>query len=253
MEPRFSADDIPPEHAESHAAAWIRGLALIAGIVLLVVLARALPLGSWIAEFNHVVANLGPAGVVIYVAVFAVAMILFVPGTFFALGAGFAFGLGWGMVAAVAGATLGATAAFLIARYAARDWVRGWTRERRKLEALDRAVARKGWRVVALLRLSPVFPFPVLNYVLGLTGVRLVAYVAATAAGIVPGTFLYVAIGYAGRAGLQPSPEPGGDLRLVILAAGLLLALAITVYLTAYARRLLRIEEAWEDAHPEHD
>ncbi len=245
-----SEEPAPPEPAESHTAVWIRGLALIAGIVVLIVLARTLPVGSWIAEFNHLVADLGAAGVLVFIAVFAVAMVLFVPGTFFALGAGFAFGLGWGMFAAVSGATLGATAAFLIARYAARDWVRGWTRERRRLKALDRAVARKGWRVVALLRLSPVFPFPVLNYVLGLTGVRLVSYVAATAAGILPGTFLYVAIGYAGRTGLQPSPEPGDQLRLVILGGVLLLTLGITVYLTAYARRVLRAEEGWAEAPP---
>ncbi|MCC5807409.1 MAG: TVP38/TMEM64 family protein [Opitutales bacterium] len=241
-----SEEPSPPGPAETHSAVWIRGLALIAGIVVLIVLARTLPVGNWMADFNQFVAGLGPAGIVVFIAVFAVAMVLFVPGTFFALGAGFAFGPGWGMAAAVSGATLGATAAFLIARYAARDWVRGWSRERRKLKALDRAVARRGWRVVALLRLSPVFPFPVLNYVLGLTSVRLVSYVAATAVGILPGTFLYVAVGYAGRTGLEPSPGPGDHLRLAILAAVLLLTLGITVYLTAYARRVLRAEERWE-------
>lgn len=233
-----------PDSVEGHSRAWLRGSLIIVGIILLIIALRALPVATWAADFNQFVAGLGVAGLLVFIGVFAVTMVFFVPGTPFAIGAGFAFGFGWGMLAATAGATLGATVAFLIARYAARGWVRGWAREKQKLKALDRAVARRGWRIVALLRLSPVFPFPVLNYVLGLTSVRLVSYVIATAVGILPATFLYVALGSAGRAGLSAPHQPGDNLRLAIIGAGLVLALGITLYLTAYARKILRAEES---------
>ncbi len=187
-------------------------------------------------------AALGPSSIPLFAAVYAVAAILFLPGSALTVGAGFVYGLFWGSVAVSAGATLGAAGAFLVARYVARARVERWAASSPRFAAIDKAVGKEGWKIVLLTRLSPVFPYNLLNYLYGLTRVRFGPYVLASWVGMIPGTILYVYVGFAGRevaraAGGRPHRPPG---QYLFWGIGLLATVAVTLYVTRLARRALR-------------
>ena len=199
---------------------------------------RLLPVGEWLKSFQAWISGLGPWGGVLYGLAYVVAALLFVPGILLTLGAGYVFGLGWGVVIVSLASTTAAALAFLIARYVARDRVQRLARRNEKFAAIDRAVGENGWKVVGLLRLSPLVPFNVSNYLYGLTSVGLLPYVLASWVGMLPATFLYVYLGSAGKAaGERGSRSPW---EWALLAAGLLATAAVTVLLTRVARRELR-------------
>jgi uncharacterized membrane protein YdjX (TVP38/TMEM64 family) len=133
------------------------------------------------------IGKLGPWGPVIFVGIYIVATVFFIPGSVLTLGAGAVFGVGLGSVCVSISATLGATAAFLVGRYLARDAIARKIEKNEKFAAIDRAVADEGWKIVFLTRLSPVFPFTLLNYAFGLTRVSLVCFfLLSQTVGIVP-------------------------------------------------------------------
>jgi rhodanese-related sulfurtransferase len=137
------------------------------------------------------------------------------------------------------GATLGATLAFVVARYAVGDWV-----ERKAGGLLKRIIAgvdAEGWRFVAFVRLMPLFPFNLSNYVLGLTRIPLHHYVIATFVCMVPGAVAYTWLGYAGRGALTGETDA---VRYGLLALGLLAAIAL---LPRFVGRL-RASFAWIEA-----
>lgn len=218
-------------------------LKVIGGLVALALVAAAiyfLPVGPWLRQFNDWVASAGAWGYVVFIAVYIVAAVLFAPGSILTLGAGFAFGIGWGMVAVSIASTLGAATAFLIARYLAREWVERKLAKGEKFRKVDQAVSEQGWKIVALLRLSPIFPYNALNYLLGLTGIRFWHFFFASWLGMLPGTLLYVYLGYVGKASLEAAAtEETNLLRLVYLGLGLVATLAVTIYVTRLARRAL--------------
>jgi uncharacterized membrane protein YdjX (TVP38/TMEM64 family) len=123
------------------------------------------------------------------------ATVLVLPGSLLTLAAGFLFGLGYGLVIVSFASTTGATCAFLVGRFLARDWVAAKLQGLPRFSALDKAVGEQGAMVVLLTRLSPIFPFSLLNYGLGLTQVKLRHYVLASWLGMIPGTLLYVYLG----------------------------------------------------------
>lgn len=223
------------------SAAW-KWIALGALGIGLFAASRLLPLNDWLQSFQQLVSELGAFGGVLYGVVYVLAALLFVPGSLLTLGAGLVFGIFWGTVIVSAASTAAATLAFLIARHSARERVARMARRYPKFRAIDRAIAEGGWRVVGLLRLSPVVPFSVSNYLYGLTSVRLGSYVLASWAGMLPATVLYVALGAAGKAvGAGQSRRPA---EWILLAAGLLATVAVTTLLTRTARgRLRRSEE----------
>ena len=141
-----------------------------------------------------------------------------------------------------AGATLGATAAFLVGRHLTRRWVEEWLKRFPRFAAVERAVAREGWKVVLLTRLSPVFPFIFLNYAFGLTQVSLRDYLVASWIGMLPGTVLYVYLGTISGAvvdaagGRAASVAPA---RWAMLGIGLVSTLAVTLLITRLARQAL--------------
>lgn len=212
---------------------WI-GLGL--GVALLIAVLVLLPVRDWLEEFTGWVESLGWVGLALFVGVYALAAVFLVPASVLTLGAGAAFGLGRGMVAVSLGSTLGAALAFLAGRYLARERVRAAFAEGRRFAAVDRAVAARGWKIVALLRLSPVFPYVALNYLLGLTGVKFWHYVLASWAGMLPGTLLYVYAGFAARTAAE---EPDA-LQMVYTVAGLAVTLAVTLYVTRLARASMK-------------
>ena len=138
---------------------------------------------------------------------------LFVPGSVMTLAGGALFGPLWGTLWNLIGAVLGATLAFVAARYVAAGFVA--RRAGARLKALVEGVEAEGWRFVAFVRLVPLFPFNLLNYALGLTRIRLAEYVIASAICMLPGTFAYTYLGYAGR---EAAAHGAGAIRNIALA-----------------------------------
>jgi uncharacterized membrane protein YdjX (TVP38/TMEM64 family) len=184
------------------------------------------------------IAGLGPWGPVIFVFVYVAATVLFLPGSILTLGAGALFGVVKGSVVVSISATLGATAAFLVGRYLARDWVARKIEGNERFRAIDEAVAREGWKIVGLTRLSPVFPFNLLNYAFGLTRVSLRDYFLASWIGMMPGTVMYVYLG--SLAGDLAAVGAGQGGRTPVQWALYVVGLAATVTVTVYVTRLAR-------------
>ena len=175
-----------------------------------------------LATLDAWLGSLGLWAPVGYVVLYALATVAFVPGVIFALAGGALFGPFWGSLWNLLGATLGATLAFLVARYVGGDWV-----ERKAGGLLKRLIAgvdAEGWRFVAFVRLVPLFPFNLLNYVLGLTRIPLHQYVIATFVCMVPGAVAYTWLGHAGRGALTGQAD---TVRYGLLALGLIAAIAM--------------------------
>jgi uncharacterized membrane protein YdjX (TVP38/TMEM64 family) len=182
------------------------------------------------------VEQLGPWGPVLFVLIYIVAAVLFVPGSALTLGAGAVFGVALGSVLVSLGATFGATAAFLVGRYFARAWVAKKIEGNAAFAAIDRAVAAEGWKIVGLTRLSPAFPFSLLNYAFGLTRVSLRDYVVASWIGMMPGTVMYVYIGSLARVAGDRTRTPG---EWALLGLGLVATIAVTIFIARIARTAL--------------
>jgi uncharacterized membrane protein YdjX (TVP38/TMEM64 family) len=180
-------------------------------------------------------------GPLLFILLYVAACLLLLPGWILTLGAGVMFGVLKGSVLVSAGSTLGASAAFLAGRYAARGWVTRRIEGYPKFKAVDEAVAREGWKIVGLTRLSPVFPFNLLNYAFGVTKVRFWDYVLASWVGMLPGTVMYVYVG--SLVGDLASLGVGGRARTpaewMLYAVGLAATVAVTVTVTRIARRAL--------------
>jgi uncharacterized membrane protein YdjX (TVP38/TMEM64 family) len=172
----------------------------------------------------------GPLAPILFVLLYALATVLFAPGSIITVAGGALFGPVWGTLWNLTGATLGATLAFVIARYVASDWVSRRAGER--LSRLMRGVEEEGWRFVAFVRLVPLFPFNLVNYALGLTRIRLREYVLASFLFMVPGALAYTYLGYAGREAVSGQ---AGAIRKALLALALLAAVA---FLPRLIRRL---------------
>src|SRR2546425_5007886 len=184
------------------------------------------------------IGKLGPWGPVIFVGLYVVATVLFVPGSVLTLGAGAVFGVTLGSVCVSISATLGAPAAFLVGRYLARDAIARKIEKNEKFAAIDRAVADEGWKIVFLTRLSPVFPFTLLNYAFGLTRVRLGQYVLASWIGMMPGTVMYVYLGSLVNVGAGHRQRTTGE--WVLYGVGLLATIVVTIFVTRVARKALQ-------------
>lgn len=158
----------------------------------------------------------------LFILLYGMATVLFVPGSVLTVAGGALFGPIWGTLWNLTGATLGATLAFVTARYVASDWVSKRAGER--LARLMRGVEEEGWRFVAFVRLVPLFPFNLMNYAFGLTRIRLAEYVAASFVCMAPGAIAYTYLGYAGR---EAASGQAGAIRKALLALGLLAAVAL--------------------------
>lgn len=224
--------------------------ALLALLAIAAVLGLGRIAGGYLPGFRDWVADLGPWGPVAFIAGYALATLALIPGSVLTLSAGAIFGLAEGVLYVFVASTLGACGAFLVGRHLARSRVERRVAANARFAAVDRAVAEKGGRIVFLLRLSPVFPFTFLNYALGLTRVRFRDY-ALACSGMLPGTLLYVYLGkIAGDAATLASgtANGGGMLGILFWAVGLAATAAVTVYVTAIARRALRAQVGVESS-----
>lgn len=236
------------------AGAAGRGRTLVRIALAIAIVALLLGFGRRAAgllpDFVARVEGLGALGPAVFVVGYAVAVVAFVPGSVLTLAGGALFGLVEGVLYVFAAALLGSTAAFLIARHLARDAVAKRIEGDARFAAIDRAVGEQGRKIVFLLRLSPVFPFNLLNYSLGLTRVRLVDYVVASI-GMLPGTILYVYIGKLGgdvAAAAGGAGRERGPAEWALLGIGLGATALVTVLVTRIARRALTQATAGTDA-----
>ncbi len=225
-----------------------RLIALLVSVIALFLAMRFLPVQQWLKSFNDWVGQMGVVGVFIFIGVYVLATVLLAPGSILTIGAGFAFGLWKGFLAVSAGATLGASLAFLIGRFIARDKVEAIARRNETFREIDNAIGEEGAKLIFLLRLSPVIPFNLSNYFYGLTAVRFWPYALASWIGMMPGAFLYVYIGTAGRAAVLAAA--GGEAikrgwpYWTFLSVGLAATIAVTFWVTKIARSSLRKTEA---------
>lgn len=233
-------DPTPPTSTTSSARSTIiRVMIVLAVVAVLVVAGRQL--SAQLPRLTAAVDALGVWGPVAFIGAYALACVAFVPASLLTLAAGALFGVVRGTIFVLIGATLGALGAFLIARYVARDWVSARVAKDARFAAIDAAIAEQGRKVVFLLRLSPVIPFNVLNYALGLTKVRVGDFVLASA-GMLPGTVLYV---YSGKlasvvAGASSATTPPkGPAFYAVLGLGLAATAAVTVLVTRVANKAL--------------
>ena len=216
------------------AGAAVLVAAVVAGLAVL-------PVKDYLAGFLERIESVGLWGPVLLAAVYVVACVLFVPGSILTLGAGFLFGVVWGTIAVSVGSVLGATAAFLVGRTLLREWIEGRIASYPRFQAIDRAVGEQGFKIVLLVRLSPIFPFNLLNYAFGLTKVRLWQYVLASWIGMLPATVMFVYMGSALKslADVAAGGAEGGTPQTVFFVAGLAMTVVATVVITRVARRAL--------------
>jgi len=207
--------------------------------VILSTAAAFLPVMQSVKAFSDWVLTLGAFGVVVFVVAYAVATVLFLPGWIFTVAAGFVYGVVGGTAVALTGAILGSSAAFLCGRYLVREHVATATEGNEKFAAIDRAIGEQGWKIVGLLRLSPIVPFNVSNYFYGITAVPFWPYVIASAVGMLPGTLLYAYLGGAGKAGLSGEGDQG-PLKWLFLSIGLLATILVTIIVARTAKRALK-------------
>jgi len=218
-----------------------RKIVIVAAIAVVIVTAVIAPLGEWfLGLIAWIDANRAIAWP-IYVLSYIFATILMLPGSILTLAAGFVFGLPIGVALVSLSSVVGACCAFLVGRHLARDWVAARIAGLPRFSALDAATGRDGFLIVLLVRLSPLFPFNLTNYGLGLTSVRFRDYLIASWIGMLPGTVLYV---YLGSLALDITELAGGGAnvgaRPWLLAAGFIATLVLTIVITKRATAILR-------------
>jgi uncharacterized membrane protein YdjX (TVP38/TMEM64 family) len=224
------------EASSGTSSRWKWVLYVIAGIFIVLAL-KLFHVQDLLKAALDWIGKLGPWGPVIFVGLYIVATVLFVPGSVLTLGAGAVFGVVFGSVCVSISATLGATASFLVGRYLARDGIARKIDKYEKFAAINRAVADEGWKIVLLTRLSPVFPFTLLNYAFGLTQVRLSHYVLASWIGMMPGTVMYVYLGSLVNVSAGHRQRTTGE--WILYGVGLLATVVVTVFVTRLARKAL--------------
>lgn len=215
-------------------------LALVAaGLVGLVLF---LPVNHWALLLVEWIRGAGALGVGVYALTYVAATLLLLPGSILTAGAGFVYGPLVGTLLVSPVSVLAATLAFTLGRFVARTWVSRRMEKHPRFAAIDEAIGKSGFKIVFLLRLSPIFPFNLLNYALGVTRVRLGDYVIASLLGMLPATLLYVYLGSLITnaseilSGKRPAAGTWGQ---VLYWGGLAATLLVTVLLTRIARKAL--------------
>lgn len=185
--------------------------------------------------------GLGWIGVAAFILIYVLACVLFLPGFILTLGAGTIFGVVYGSIIVSVASTTGAACAFLAGRYFVRQWIENKIQSSPKFKAIDEAVAQNGWKIVGLTRLSPVFPFNLLNYAYGLTKVSFKHYVLASWIGMMPGTITYVYIGslVGSLASLGTANRSKTPAEWAIYGIGSMATITVSIYVTRIAKKTL--------------
>ena len=239
----------PPPSSHSSSAtyhripwSWIfQGGGLVLALIALFAASTKYPIVNWIGDAREYVQHLGFWSGIVYPITYALCNLLLLPGGILSMGGGFFFGLWWGFFLILAGNLLGATFAFVIARKVGRQRIDRLLSNNRRLRILDGAVERHGWKIVVLSQLNPLAPSSLLNYLYGLTRVRLSRCLLWVALGQGPGLFLYAFIGTLGQFGVdmaRGTRKP--DLHDYLLwGTGFVVTIATTYLLGRLARRIM--------------
>ncbi len=185
--------------------------------------------------------GLGAIGIIAFILLYTIATVALIPGSILTLGAGVVFGVGWGSVYVLIGAVCGEMCAFLLGRYFARDWIDSKIKDNATFYALNQALNREGLKIILLTRLSPIFPFSLLNYAFGVTGISLRDYFLGSI-GMIPMTITYVYFGSLAEdlATINQGSEfVNPELQWIIKIIGFLATVGATVYMTRIAERAL--------------
>jgi uncharacterized membrane protein YdjX (TVP38/TMEM64 family) len=217
-----------------------RPLLLVAVVITLFVVARALNLGERFGELRTWIESLGIWGPIVFIFIYAAGVVAALPGSAMTIAAGALFGSFEGVIIVVFAATFGASLAFLISRYFARGSIARWLENKEKFRKLDELTERHGAIIVALTRLAPIFPFNLLNYGFGLTKVRFWTYVIWSFICMLPGTILYVVGSDAVFQAIEKGEVPW------ILVGVFAIAIVVLVLVVRYARGWLREKGAPE-------
>lgn len=191
------------------------------------------------------VESLGIWGAIVFIIIYNLATVLFIPGSILTMGGGVIFGIFWGSIYVFIASTLGATIAFVIGRYLSRDWVCKQLENYPKFKAIDKAVVKEGLKIVFLTRLCPFFPFNLLNYAFGVMQVSLKNYILGSF-GMIPGTVMYVYLGsLMGDIALigtsqQPISYETEVTKWAIRGIGFVATVGVSIYLTRFARKVLK-------------
>jgi uncharacterized membrane protein YdjX (TVP38/TMEM64 family) len=216
-------------------------IVVVAALALVFVLVRVFNVRDLLRSVLDWIDDTGIWAPLIFIGLYIVATVLFLPGSILTLGAGFLFGVVLGTVYVSIGSILGASAAFLLGRTVARDWIRSKVESNPRFAAIDDAVGREGWKIVGLTRLSPIFPYNLLNYAYGLTKVSFKGYFFASWVGMLPGTVMYVYIGsLAASLATLGGERTRSTLEWVLYAVGLVATVVVTIFVTRVARNALR-------------
>jgi uncharacterized membrane protein YdjX (TVP38/TMEM64 family) len=219
----------------------VKWLLAILTVLLLAVVASRIPLRSSVRSLLQSISGLGPLAPVLFIAAYVCATIAILPTWILSVGAGVVFGVVYGSIYVSIGATLGAVSAFAIARYVARNRMVRRMAHKEWFQSIDRAVGREGWKIVGLARLSPVFPFTLLNYAFGVSRVSLRDFTLATWIGMTPAIVLYVYIGsLAGDLAAVGETRSRTLAEWILYGSGLLATVAVTIYVGKIARAALR-------------
>jgi len=217
---------------------WVMPLLIVIGIV---VLLKVLPVNEWLEAVFEFIDGFGKWQYVAFVVAYVIITVVLLPASVFTIGAGAKYGILWGTIWVSIGSTIAATVAFLIGRYLAKNWVRKKIDANPGFSAVDRAISEDGWLITFLIRLSPAFPFTFLNYALSVTRLKTWHYITASWLGMLPGTVMYVYIGYITKAAADDASAGGADSgKWVIRIVGLLATIAVTVLVTKKAKKALR-------------
>ena len=213
-------------------------------ITILIIIGNYLNLQELLNESFLWVDSLGWLAPIAFIVIYNIATLLFIPGSLLTLKGGCLFGLLWGSIYVLIAATIGATFAFLVGRYISRDWVCEKIGNKPKFKAIDKAVARNGFKIVFLTRLSPIFPFNLLNYAFGVTQVSLKDYIFGSI-GMIPGTVMYVYMGsIIGHIAMNNSSIPKNPetqlIQWLLQGFGLIATAFVTIYVAKVAKKALK-------------
>ena len=203
-------------------------------IISLVLAAKYTALGDYMSveKVRELIQEAGVYGPLIFILVYVIVTVTFLPGTPFTIASGVLFGTLKGGMLTVVGATVGAGIAFLIARFFGGDFVNKLLKNKfKKIYEYDEKIEKNGFLVMLFLRLIPLFPFNGLNFAMGLTKIRKRDYISATFLGIIPGSMILANIG--GQSGDLMSPQ-------FILSIVLFVLLMFTLPLYKYAKKKFR-------------
>jgi uncharacterized membrane protein YdjX (TVP38/TMEM64 family) len=200
---------------------------------------------TWIHDIVHLMEAIQAAGWVgwlLFIFLYAASCLLFIPGSILTLASGAVYGFWGGTVLVLIGNGFGSLFSLLITRYLLRDWVKKKISKNKKMRAIEDAVAADGWRIVCLTRLSPIMPFSLINYALGLTKISAAKFLFATEVGAIPSTCVYVYFGtlIGNLTRIGPDLRHHQSLEWIFQGVGLLITIGATIYVTRVASQAVQ-------------